>query len=173
MENIVFREATVEDAEAVITLYQTIGQETDNFTFGSEGRFPEIHQQQNDIAEAAEDQKAFFLLVLLKNELIGYGRLLSMPRRLSHRAELAIALKKAYWNHGIGKMIMEKLIENAKNSGVELIDIRVRSDNERAIHIYHKFGFKKIGFIPAYLKIGDAYYDTDLMYLDLRQKSGE
>ena len=168
MENIVFREAAVEDAEAVITLYQTIGQETDNFTFGSEGLFTEIHQQQNNIAEAAEDQKAYFLLVLLKNELIGYGRLLSMPRRLSHRAELAIALKKEYWNHGIGKMIMEKLIENAKNSGVELIDIRVRSDNERAIHIYHKFGFHTIGTIPAYLKIGAGYYDADLMCLDLR-----
>ena len=173
MEHIVFREATVEDAKAIITLYQTIGKETDYFSFGSEGLITELQEQQDEILKTAKDPNASFLLVFLKNELIGYGKLRSMPRRFSHRAELAIAIKKAYWNNGIGKEIMKRLIHKAKNSGLELIDIKVRSDNERAIHVYRKFGFKTVGTVPAYIKIGDAYYDFDLMCLDLRQKNEE
>ena len=173
MRRFVYREASVEDAEAIMALYRIIGQETDNFTFGTEGLFSDVQKQQEDILNSSNDDKAFFLLVLLKDELIGYGRLLSMPRRLSHRAELAIAVKKSYWNNGIGKQIMERLIHNARISGIELIDLRVRSDNQRAIHLYHKFGFKTVGTIPAYLKIGDVYHDTDLMCLDLRQRIEE
>jgi hypothetical protein len=51
---------------------------------------------------------------------------------------------------------------------LEIINLEVKSDNFRAIHVYEKFGFRKIGTSPAYFKIGDSYIDFDIMYLDLR-----
>lgn len=87
---------------------------------------------------------------------------------MSHRAELGISVLKAEWNSGIGSMIMKKLIEYAKNNGVEIINLEVRSDNARAIHLYEKYGFKHIGTSPSFFKIGDEYVDFELMYLDLR-----
>lgn len=64
---------------------------------------------------------------------------------------------------------MEALIAYAKENGVELIYLDVRSDNASAIHLYEKYGFRKTGSYPAYFKIGDAYFDFDLMVLDLRE----
>jgi ribosomal protein S18 acetylase RimI-like enzyme len=63
---------------------------------------------------------------------------------------------------------MEELIKYAKKSGIEILNLEVRSDNVRAIHLYEKFGFSHIGTSPAYFKIGDDYIDFELMFLDLR-----
>ena len=75
---------------------------------------------------------------------------------------------KAEWNSGIGSELMQKLIDYARENGLELIYLEVREDNSRAIHLYEKFGFKKVGTLPAYFKIGKEYIDFDSMVLDLR-----
>ena len=66
------------------------------------------------------------------------------------------------------KRLLKMAIEYAKSHGIEIINLEVRSDNFRAIHVYEKFGFRKIGTAPAYFKIGGSYIDFDIMYLDLR-----
>ena len=64
--------------------------------------------------------------------------------------------------------LLQKIIDYAKEHTIELINLEVRSDNIRAIHVYEKYGFRKIGTSPAYFKIDGEYYDFDLMVLDLR-----
>lgn len=87
---------------------------------------------------------------------------------MSHRAELSIAVRKRYWGQGIGSMLMKELIQYAKENGIEIINLDVRKDNEQAIRLYEKFGFRHIGTSPAYFKIKEEYIDFAVMYLDLR-----
>ena len=65
-------------------------------------------------------------------------------------------------------MLLEKLIGFARQAGIELIRLEVRSDNAGAIHLYEKYGFQHVGRLPAYFKIGNEYVDFEVMYLDLR-----
>lgn len=51
---------------------------------------------------------------------------------------------------------------------IEIIELEVRCDNKRAIHLYEKYGFIRHGTFPAFFKIGDEYIDFELMHLDLR-----
>lgn len=87
--------------------------------------------------------------------LAGTANLGRMPRRMSHRAELGISVLKSEWNNGIGTELMKHIIDYAKENGIEIINLEVRSDNSAAIHLYEKFGFKKTGTIPAFFKIID------------------
>ena len=91
-----------------------------------------------------------------------------LPRRMYHRAELGISVVKAYWGRGIGSQLLEQIIAYAKSHSIELLNLEVRSDNARAIHLYEKFGFRSIGISPAFFKIVNQYVDCVLMYLDLR-----
>lgn len=77
-------------------------------------------------------------------------------------------MAKSEWGRGVGSVLLQKIIEYAKTHGIELVSLEVRSDNKRAIHVYEKFGFRKIGTSPAYFKIDGEYFDFDLMVLDLR-----
>ena len=92
------------------------------------------------------------------------------PRRMSHRAEFGISVTKSEWGQGIGSALLQKIIDYAKEHTIELINLEVRSDNIRAIHVYEKYGFRKIGTSPAYYKMDGTYYDFDLMVLDLRRE---
>lgn len=168
MEEFKVREARFEDAPQVLEYLKIIGGETENLTFGAEG-LPITAEQEGEFLESVYNNPTSLHLIVCKGgEIIGDGGLTGLPRRMSHRAEVGLSVKKAYWSCGIGSMILKELIEYAKKSGIELLNLEVRSDNLRAIHLYEKFGFRKIGTSPAFFKINGEYADVDLMYLDLR-----
>ena len=156
------------DAEAVLEFTRKAGSETDNLTFGAEGLEVTPAQEAAFLEEMAADPRSIFLCAWKGGVLIGTGFLGAMDRRMKHRARLAISILKSEWNNGIGSAIMERLIEFARKSDIEIIELEVRCDNKRAMHLYEKYGFKRIGTFPAFFKIGDEYIDFELMYLDLR-----
>lgn len=87
---------------------------------------------------------------------------------MAHRGELEITVKKSHWNQGIGSKLLERIISFAREeANSEIISLEVRSDNKAAIHLYQKFGFKKIGTFKGYFKINGEMIDFDLMQLFL------
>lgn len=168
MENIEIREALAEDAAELIEYMKMVGGETDNLTFGEEGLPLTIEQEEQFLDSIHEDKRSVHLVACKSGEIIGDGSIKELPRRMSHRAELGISVKRKYWNLGIGSKIIEELIKYAKANGIEILHLEVRRDNVNAIHLYEKFGFKRIGTSPAFFKIDGEYVDFELMYLDLR-----
>ena len=168
MNELIIRKLIPDDAKQLIAYTKQIGGESDNLTFGADG-FPVTVENEKDILQSmTDDPHSVMLGVWRGEELIADGSLNSLPRRMSHRAELGMTVKKAHWNQGIGSMLLEHLIQYAKEHGIELIYLEVRADNHAAIHLYKKFGFRQTGTLPAYLKIGNDYFDFWSMCLDLR-----
>ena len=168
MDNIEIRELLPEDAEQMIEYLKKIGGETDNLTFGKEGLPITVEQEKEFLRQAYESKQSVHYGAWKNGQIIGHGNLSGFPRRMSHRAEMSLAVMKSEWNQGIGSMLVEKLIHYARQNEIEIIQLEVRSDNTGAIHLYEKHGFQRIGTIPAYFKMENAYFDFDMMCLDLR-----
>ena len=84
------------------------------------------------------------------------------------KVDFPFSVRKDMWGKGVGSMLMEQIIDFAKNvAKVDIIALQVRSDNERAIHLYEKFGFEKFGTFKGYLKIRGEHIDFDFMNLYL------
>jgi RimJ/RimL family protein N-acetyltransferase len=62
--------------------------------------------------------------------------------RTKHKGEFGMSVLKDFWGLGIGSALLQSLIEWAKGSGIRKIQLEVMADNERAINLYKKFGFK-------------------------------
>lgn len=89
---------------------------------------------------------------------------------LHHVAELNIVVHQGWQEKGIGKQLMEKLIEWAKNSStIEKIELKVRASNTRAISLYKKMGFREEGRLKKRVKVKDRYFDDLIMALDLKE----
>ena len=168
MNEFVIREARAEDALELLGYLKQIGAETDNLTFGAEGLPFTVEEEEKHIRTVQEDPRSVMFVAVKDGKIVGDASLSSMPRRMKHRAELGVTVVKDQWNQGIGSALMQKLISYAKGSGIEVLNLDVRADNAKAIHLYEKFGFQPIGLFPAFLKIQEKYVDVLLMYLDLR-----
>jgi ribosomal protein S18 acetylase RimI-like enzyme len=71
---------------------------------------------------------------------------------------------------GIGRRLAETVIELARQQ-VELIQLKVVSDNQEARRLYASLGFVEYGVEKNGLKYGGRYYDEILMAKDLRKNS--
>lgn len=168
--NIMIKEARTEDAVKLIEYTKIVGAQTDNLSFGKEGAgdTPEVEEF---IKKISSDPNSVMYFAWKNDDIVGCANISGMKRRMSHRANFAISVAKSEWGSGIGSALLEKCISFAKDNEIEIINLDTRSDNFRAISLYKKFGFVKIGRMPAFSKINGEYIDADLMYLDLREKS--
>ena len=163
------RRAMPDDAEKILEYCKIIGGETENLTFGSEGVSFTLEQEQEYLERILRSDRQIYLVAVDDEEVVGtavseaYGR-----PRLAHRGEISISVKKSMWGNHIGTRFMEEIIYFAKTPAhIEIISLEVRSDNERAISLYKKFGFEKIGTFHGFLKINGADIDCDIMTLHL------
>ena len=159
-----------EEAEKIIAYLAQVGGETDYLSFGKEGLTISTEEEEKFIQNINKEEHSVLYVVWKNGEIIGDASLSGFSRRMSHRAEFGISVVKSEWGQGIGRALLQKCIMYAKEHMIELINLEVRSDNIRAIHVYEKYGFRKIGTSPAYFKIDGEYYDFDLMVLDLRRE---
>lgn len=159
------RRARKEDAEKILDFCKIIGGETDNLTYGTEGVGFTIEQEESYLESIYTSDRNLYLVAIDDGEIVGSGTFSSYSRsRLSHRGEIALCVKKSMWGKHIGSQLMEKLLDFAKkNAKVELVSLEVRCDNVRAISLYEKFGFKKIGTFKGFLKIYNEYADCYMM----------
>ena len=148
MEEFDIREATPEDAEKIIAYLAQVGGETDYLSFGKEGLPISIEEEEKFIQNINKEEHSVLYVVWKNREIIGDASLSGFSRRMSHRAEFGISVVKSEWGQGIGSALLQKC----------------------TIHVYEKYGFRKIGTSPAYYKMDGTYYDFDLMVLDLRRE---
>ena len=80
----------------------------------------------------------------LNNEIVGTIAL--MPAAKNNEFELTkMAVTKVQRNKGIGKILLERCIKEAKNKQIKKILIYSNRKLENAIYLYKKYGFKEIG----------------------------
>ena len=163
------RKAVGSDAEKILECLRIIGSETDNLTFGAEGVPLTVAQEQSFLEGIDKPEKQGYLVAAETGEVIGTGSYSGSSRpRLAHRGEISVCVRKEAWGQHIGTQILEKLIDFARNTAkAEIISLEVRSDNSRAIALYQKFGFKKIGTFPGFMKIDGKDIDCDIMCMHL------
>jgi ribosomal protein S18 acetylase RimI-like enzyme len=71
---------------------------------------------------------------------------------------------------GLGRLIVDALISNARAAEIETLALGVRGNNHGAIEIYEQLGFREWGRHPNVIEIGDERYDDVCMTLDLGRK---
>ena len=73
-----------------------------------------------------------------------------------HRASVAIALRKEFWNLGIGTALFEEMLAIAESWGVLQVELEVIEGNDRAMALYRKMGFAVYGERPNSFQLKDG-----------------
>lgn len=74
-----------------------------------------------------------------------------------HRATVAIALLREFWNQGIGTRFFQELIYIAEeNDNIIQIELEFVEGNSRARALYEKMGFRITGVKPNAIRLKDG-----------------
>lgn len=165
--------AQAENAAALLDYLKIVGGETDNLSFGAEGVPLDVEAEQAYLGMQAHSRDNIQLLAKVNGEIIGTASLNRKQRRMGHRAEFGISLKKAWWGCGAAFALMERILAFARENGVEQVNLEVRSDNKRAIALYERFGFRKLCTFPGFFKINGELIDFDFMNLSVYPAGNE
>ena len=69
---------------------------------------------------------------------------------------------------GVGRVVMDALVELAIAQGAELLTLECRGNNHGAQRLYAQAGFVMTGRRPDAIAVGDDRFDQVLMHRDLR-----
>lgn len=163
------RKAIKTDAEGLINYIHSITGESDFLTFGP-GEFDITVEKEEEIIESSNNEKnKIFVLAIIDDKIVGSLNFFGgRRRRTEHTGEFGVSVKKECWGLGIGRELINYLIDWAKASEViRKINLRVRSDNHRGINLYTKLGFEKEGLITRDFYINGKFYNSIQMGLEI------
>ena len=88
---------------------------------------------------------------------------------MGHVAELTkIMVHPDAQSLGLGRMVVDALIERADDFGAELLTLGVRGNNHGAQALYEACGFTTWGVLPNGVAVGDHRFDVVRMCRQLR-----
>ena len=157
---VVLRNARPEDSEALIEYLKVTSGETPYLIREPDEISLSMEDEEKFIQAKIEDDKELMLVAFVDGKHVGNCSLMKLAsyKRYSHRCDVAIALYKDYCGCGIGKAMLQTVLEVAKEVGFEQAELEVMAENKNAISLYEKLGFKKYGTFPGNMKYADGKY---------------
>lgn len=158
----------LDDAKELVEYMDIIGAQSDNLSFGAEGSGFTAEQEREFLKNFLSNEKNAMFVARHNNKIVGHIGLTAFGKRFSHRATIGVSVLKDYWGYGIATRLIKQTIDFAKNTAkLDLISLEVRTDNNRAVELYERFGFRKIGVFEKFFKINDEFFDSYIMILEL------
>lgn len=110
--------------------------------------------------ELLSNNSKYIVAKSLDNIIVGFAGI----KIILDTAELMnIVTKKSFRANGIGKLMLEYLINMCKNEKIKTLNLEVNSQNTIAINLYKKYNFKEVGLRKKYY---NNTYDAILMSLN-------
>jgi L-amino acid N-acyltransferase YncA len=124
--------------------------------------------------KTADDQKKWFddhgsknpiLVAELNGVIVGWASLNKWSDRCAYSdtAEISLYVREDHQGKGIGRRLIESIIEEGKSAGLHTIIARITEGNESSIHLHRSVGFTPIGTMKEVGKKFGKRLDVFLM----------
>lgn len=143
-QEIFFEEADESHVVAFIDFMNQVAKETDFLVMDETGFQFTAEQLAAIFRQSLESPSQLHLLALCGDEVVGAVTVrASRQYRISHIGNVFIAIRKDYWGYGIGRILLEEVMEWARSYDViKRLELTVQVRNVRAVSLYQKMGFE-------------------------------
>ncbi len=95
--------------------------------------------------QALQGNSTHHLLLVARHgtQVVGWCRV--FPTDAHEEGEVGIGLLAPYRNQGLGTTMLQRIIAWSRERGYKRLVLYTREDNERAIHVFQRCGFRMTG----------------------------
>ena len=136
------RLATLEDAEAIRAIYN-VEVTTSTVTFDLEPR--SLEAQRRWLADRSGAHSA--IVAEVDGEVIGFASLSPWKDRPAYRTSVedSVYVHRDHQGRGIGRLLLERLVDVANQSGFHAIFGRIVGGHDASIALHRAAGFEQVG----------------------------
>lgn len=163
------REASPNDAEELLLFFKNSSIESEylNYEYGEFTR--SVDEQREKIGKEAQIDNCLRIIGIVDDKIVS-GLTFKGGRwnKMRHQGDFGICVKKKYQNMGVGKHMVEYLLNWAReNTIIRKINLSVRVDNKPAIRLYRNLGFEIEGKRSREYQMKESFHDIFLMGLSV------
>ncbi len=163
---VVVRPASVDDAEETFKNINLIGAEQ---VYIMIDRIDNLDEERRWLS-SFDGIRSLLLLALAGREVVGsaycHGGTYPKDR---HVGGIGIVVRDGWREVGLGRLLMERILEWMRAQGLEKAELAVFATNDRARRLYESLGFVEEGVRRGHVRIRGAYVDEVLMGLWLKR----
>ncbi len=165
---IVIRHMDKDDAEPMRTYINKLSKEQTFITYqGEEVTVEEEREHVEGAIKKMEKGTMVKLLLVVDGLVAGIAESSLGIRTHSHVGGLGLSLDSSVRGQGLGRLLLETTISEAKKElkGLRMIELTVFNKNAIAIKLYKSVGFKEVARIPEKIFYKGEYVDEVVMML--------
>ncbi len=105
------------------------------------------------------------LVAVYSGILVGFAVLSPYSKRAVYKgvAEVSVYIDPTFWNRGIGRSLLEKLITESESAGVWTLQANIFPQNENSLKLHQKCGFREVGIRERIGKRDGKWFDNVLL----------
>jgi L-amino acid N-acyltransferase YncA len=115
------------------------------------------------------------LVATCGGEVVGYAYVVLFRKRPAYRYAVkhSIYVHHEHLGHGVGRLLMQELIDACAAAGFRQMIGYIDSDNAASLAIHEKFGFRRVGLLPGVAFRYGRWADTVMVQRSLAAGSTE
>jgi len=120
-------------------------------------------------------QRLPHLVATYGGEVVGYAYVVLFRKRPAYRYTVkhSIYVHREYVGHGVGRLLMQELIDTCAAAGFRQMIGYIGADNAASLAIHEKFGFQRVGLLPGVAYRYGRWADTVMVQRSLAAGSTE
>lgn len=162
------RSVLADDASAWLSYLCQVGDETDFLAFSSEQISMSTEEARQYLHYMSKRPDNLFLLATDKARIVAT---LNFQRGrwpfTRHHGEFGISVLAEFWGYGLARNMIGTMLEWAGQNHISKINLKVRTDNIRAIQLYQSMGFTIEGMAEREFFRPGVFYSAYHMGLKL------
>jgi RimJ/RimL family protein N-acetyltransferase len=140
------REATADDAQALVELAAAVSKEPEGWLISSDG-WRGVGEERRYLKALRRYAHAAVFVAEDEGEVVARLSLARDTHPASmHVADLGLMVAASHRRRGIGRALLDQAVVWSRRVGVRKLELHVFPWNDPAIHLYESFGFEREGF---------------------------
>ncbi len=104
-------------------------------------------------------------VAIINKQVAGWVALIPVSARVVYAgvAEVSVYIHEEFRGHGIGNLLLEKLIVESEKIGIWTLQAGIFPENEASLHIHKINGFREVGIRKRIGRMQDTWRDVVLL----------